>query len=132
MANVSEFRYQLFNQGEILARLKYLSQEVERIPKYKQEIETYLCICLDQITRINEMELNADLGTSFQKQQLQSFKIFNRYLITQALNRPYKLRRLDDPEEPDIVSDAEDEKQPINEASEAIKKISGREEKQAS
>ena len=77
------------------------------------EIQTYLCKCLDKITRINDLDdVPGHLaGSGGQSQlQLQSLKVFNKYLIEEALRRPYKLRRLDDPEEP-LADEPDIEKQ---------------------
>ena len=56
LAGVEEFRAELFNRGGVLNRLKAISEEAEDIVKYKAEIQTYLCKCLDKITKISDLE----------------------------------------------------------------------------
>lgn len=105
LAGVEEFRTELFNRGDILNRIKAISEEAEEIVKYKTEIQTYLCDCLDKITKIGDLEDHPGRTAGSDGQaslQLSSLKRFNKYLIDEALHRPYKLRRLDDPEEPEV------------------------------
>jgi len=105
LATVEDFRAELFSRGQMFPRLKAISDRAEDFATYQSEIQTYLCKCLDKITGVDgpssELVLDGLHGQGGREQQLDQVKIFNKFLIDTALERPYKLQRLDDPEDTD-------------------------------
>jgi len=105
LATVEDFRAELFSRGQMFPRLKAISDRAEDFTTYQSEIQTYLCKCLDKITGVDgpssELVQDGLHGQGGREQQLEQVKIFNKFLIDTALERPYKLQRLDDPEDTD-------------------------------